>query len=66
MPPAPVNHDDLWEICRDNLLRALEGFGGLPPSGGDFEQAARERGRQRAEQNVPLDTVLRAYRRGAG
>lgn len=30
---APVSRDDLWEICRDNLLRALEDFGGLPPAG---------------------------------
>ncbi|MFB7912962.1 PucR family transcriptional regulator [Streptomyces sp. NPDC056061] len=61
---APVSRDDLWEICRDNLLHALEDFGGLPPSAGDFEHAARETGRRRAEQNVPLDTVLQAYRRG--
>ncbi|MFJ1544175.1 PucR family transcriptional regulator [Streptomyces sp. NPDC088246] len=61
---APVSRVDLWEICRDNLLRALEDFGGLPSSGGDFEYAARETGRRRAEQNVPLDTVLQAYRRG--
>ncbi|MGW3162871.1 PucR family transcriptional regulator [Streptomyces sp. NPDC001142] len=61
---TPVSRDDLWEICRDNLLRALEDFGGLPPSAGDFEHAARETGRRRAEQNVPLDTVLQAYRRG--
>ncbi|MFJ1674958.1 MULTISPECIES: PucR family transcriptional regulator [unclassified Streptomyces] len=60
----PVTRGDLREICRDNLLRALEDFGGLPPSGGDFEHAARETGRRRAEQNVPLDTVLQAYRRG--
>ncbi|MFF9345851.1 PucR family transcriptional regulator [Streptomyces sp. NPDC014734] len=60
----PVSRDDLREICRDNLLRALEDFGGLPPSEGDFEHAARETGRRRAEQNVPLDTVLQAYRRG--
>ncbi|MEU1868142.1 helix-turn-helix domain-containing protein [Streptomyces gardneri] len=61
---APVTRDDLWEICRDNLLRALEDFGGLAPTGGDFERAARETGRRRAEQGVPLDTVLQAYRRG--
>ncbi|MGY3059335.1 hypothetical protein ACVWZD_003580 [Streptomyces sp. TE3672] len=60
---SPVSRDDLWGICRDNLLRALEDFGGLP-SGGDAEQAARETGRRRAEQDVPLDTVLQAYRRG--
>lgn len=60
---SPVSRDDLWGICRDNLLRALEDFGGLS-SGGDAEQAARETGRRRAEQDVPLDTVLQAYRRG--
>ncbi|MER6104500.1 helix-turn-helix domain-containing protein [Streptomyces sp. NPDC001832] len=61
---TPVSRDDLWGICRENLLRALEDFGELPASGGDFEYAARETGRRRAEQNVPLDTVLQAYRRG--
>ncbi|MEE1768600.1 helix-turn-helix domain-containing protein [Streptomyces sp. JV185] len=61
---SPVSRDDLREICRDNLLRALEDFGGLPPSGAGFEHAARETGRRRAEQDVPLDTVLQAYRRG--
>ncbi|MFD3333474.1 PucR family transcriptional regulator [Streptomyces sp. NPDC058700] len=61
---APVTRQDLRAICRDNLLRALEDFGGLTATGGDFEGAARETGRRRAEQGVPLDTVLRAYRRG--
>ncbi|MEU5218530.1 helix-turn-helix domain-containing protein [Streptomyces sp. NPDC020807] len=61
---APVTRRDLWEICRDNLLRALEDFGGLAPTGGDLEGAARVTGRRRAEQGVPLDTVLQAYRRG--
>ncbi|MFB7517200.1 PucR family transcriptional regulator [Streptomyces sp. NPDC056144] len=61
---APVTREDLWEICRDNLLRALEDFGGIAPTGGDLERAARVTGRRRAEQGVPLDTVLQAYRRG--
>jgi hypothetical protein len=61
---APVTREELWEFVRDNLMRALEDFGGLAPAGGDVEQAARQTGRRRAEQNVPLDTVLRAYRRG--
>ncbi|MEU9857108.1 helix-turn-helix domain-containing protein [Streptomyces sp. NPDC047974] len=60
----PVTREDLWAICRDNMLRALEDFGGLAPTGGDFEGAARETGRRRAEQGVPLDVVLQAYRRG--
>ncbi|MBT2445070.1 helix-turn-helix domain-containing protein [Streptomyces sp. ISL-36] len=61
---TPVTHDELWEFVRDNLMRALEDFGGLPPTGGDLDRAARATGRRRAEQDVPLDTVLRAYRRG--
>ncbi|MES9507919.1 helix-turn-helix domain-containing protein [Streptomyces sp. NPDC000609] len=61
---SPVSRDDLGEICRVNLLRALEDFGGLPSGAGDFEHAARETGRRRAEQGVALDTVLQAYRRG--
>ncbi|WP_282692152.1 helix-turn-helix domain-containing protein [Streptomyces sp. CC208A] len=60
----PVTRQDLWAVCRDNMLRALEDFGGLAPTVGDFEGAARETGRRRAEQGVPLDTVLQAYRRG--
>ncbi|MFD4154409.1 PucR family transcriptional regulator [Streptomyces hydrogenans] len=60
----PVTRDDLWAICRDNMLRVLEDLGGLAPTGGDFEGAARETGRRRAEQGVPLDIVLQAYRRG--
>ncbi|MFE3944764.1 PucR family transcriptional regulator [Streptomyces sp. NPDC059118] len=61
---SPVSRDDLGEICHINLLRALEDFGGLPSGAGDFEHAARETGRRRAEQGVALDTVLQAYRRG--
>ncbi|MFE6663848.1 PucR family transcriptional regulator [Streptomyces sp. NPDC057697] len=61
---SPVSRDDLGEICHVNLLRALEDFGGLPSGAGDFEHAARETGRRRAEQGVALDTVLQAYRRG--
>ncbi|MFD9035136.1 PucR family transcriptional regulator [Streptomyces sp. NPDC059567] len=61
---TPVTREELWRFVRDNLLRALEDFGGLAPTGGDFDDAARATGRRRAEQNVPLDTVLRAYRRG--
>ncbi|MEU2117838.1 helix-turn-helix domain-containing protein [Streptomyces sp. NPDC016459] len=61
---TPVTREDLRAICRDNLLRALEDFGGLTATGGDFEGAARETGRRRAEQGVPLDTVLQAHRRG--
>ena len=60
----PVPLADLHAICRDNLTLALEDFGGLPTSAGDIEAAATETGRRRAEQGMPLDTVLQAYRRG--
>ncbi|MGW6056678.1 PucR family transcriptional regulator [Streptomyces sp. NPDC055189] len=59
-----VSADDLRAICRDNLALALEDFGGLPASAGDIEAAATETGRRRAEQGIPLDSVLHAYRRG--
>ncbi|MEV0096765.1 helix-turn-helix domain-containing protein [Streptomyces sp. NPDC050738] len=60
----PVALSDLRAICRDNLVLALEEFGGLPVSVGDFTTAATETGRRRARQGMPLDTVLMAYRRG--
>ncbi|WP_327351008.1 PucR family transcriptional regulator [Streptomyces sp. NBC_01304] len=59
-----VSVGDLRAICRDNLVLALEDFGGLPSSAGDIEAAATETGRRRAEQGMPLDSVLHAYRRG--
>lgn len=60
----PVALSDLRAICRNNLVLALEDFGGLPASGDDFAAAALETGRRRAKQGMPLDTVLMAYRRG--
>lgn len=60
----PVPPADLRAVCRDNLVLALEDFGGLPASVGDIEAAATETGRRRAEQGMPLDSVLHAYRRG--
>ncbi|MFI6938319.1 PucR family transcriptional regulator [Streptomyces sp. NPDC050418] len=60
----PVSVADLHGICHDNLVRALSDFGDLPHDVEDLEAAATETGRRRAEQGMPLDTVLRAYRRG--
>ncbi|MEV6110417.1 helix-turn-helix domain-containing protein [Streptomyces sp. NPDC051940] len=60
----PVTHADLRGQCRQNLQLALEEFGGLPPTAGDIHAAATATGRRRAEQGMPLDTVLGAYRRG--
>ncbi|MFI9617016.1 PucR family transcriptional regulator [Streptomyces sp. NPDC052023] len=60
----PVALSDLRAICHNNLVLALEDFGGLPASSGDFAAAATETGQRRARQGMPLDTVLMAYRRG--
>jgi hypothetical protein len=60
----PVELADLRAVCRDNLVLALEDFGGLPASVGDITTAATGTGRRRAQQGMPLDTVLLAYRRG--
>ena len=60
--PVPVA--DLHTVCRHNVLLSLQAFGEIPASAGDIEAAATETGRRRAEQAMPLDTVLLAYRRG--
>ncbi|KOX16321.1 CdaR family transcriptional regulator [Nocardiopsis sp. NRRL B-16309] len=61
---SPVPVADLHAVCRHNVLLSLQAFGGIPASAGDIEAAATETGRRRAEQGMPLDTVLLAYRRG--
>ncbi|MGY0018326.1 PucR family transcriptional regulator [Streptomyces sp. cg35] len=61
----PVSIEDLHVTCRGNIELALHEFGGLPSSGArGFETVAAENGRLRAEQGMPLSTVLKAYRRG--
>ncbi|WP_327256417.1 PucR family transcriptional regulator [Streptomyces sp. NBC_01244] len=59
-----VSHADLRVTCRRNVELALNDFGELPSSGNHIEAAATETGRLRAEQGVPLATVLQAFRRG--
>ncbi|MEU8528142.1 MULTISPECIES: PucR family transcriptional regulator [Streptomyces] len=60
----PVSHTDLRGTCRSNVELALKDLGGLPSSDCHIEAAAAETGRLRAEQGMPLATVLKAYRRG--
>ncbi|MER8046005.1 helix-turn-helix domain-containing protein [Streptomyces sp. NPDC094032] len=60
----PVTHEDLRVTCRRNVELALDDFGELPSGGRHIEAAATETGRLRAEQGVPLATVLHAFRRG--
>lgn len=55
--------DDLRQSCAENLQRVLEVLIGDCPAADPFD-APRETGRRRAEQAVPLDSVLHAYRLG--
>ncbi|WP_418956478.1 PucR family transcriptional regulator [Streptomyces tritici] len=60
----PVSRADLRVTCRRNVELALKDLGGLREAGCRIEAAAAETGRLRAEQGMPLATVLKAYRRG--
>ncbi|WP_300404794.1 helix-turn-helix domain-containing protein [Nocardioides sp.] len=67
---STVTHDDLRRSCHDNIDRVLEilraavAQEGLPDEDDPVYGAARETGRRRAEQGLPLDDVLRSYRMG--
>ena len=65
---AVVPDEDLWRSCHDNLASVLELVAqpaGRPVAESDSRyDAARETGRRRAEQRMPLDDVLRSYRLG--
>lgn len=67
---AMVTLDDLRRSCHDNVDRVLEilrdavGQEGLPDDDDPVYGAARETGRRRAEQGLPLNDVLRSYRIG--
>jgi hypothetical protein len=58
-----IPDDDLRVSCADNLRRVLEVLIGAASDGDPFD-APRETGRRRAEQAVPLESVLHAYRLG--
>ncbi|MGB3442531.1 MAG: helix-turn-helix domain-containing protein [Actinophytocola sp.] len=58
---------DLWRSCHDNLTRLLKlvaRAAGDDQDGTDLYDAARSTGRQRAQQRMPLDDVLRSFRLG--
>jgi hypothetical protein len=62
---GPVVLAELFESTRSNLERAVRTLMGDADDGGRAAlAAAREVGRRRAAQGVPLETVLRAYRLG--
>ena len=68
-----VPHVDLWGSCHDNIERVLEllceavqgsGVGRLHDD--MAYDAARETGRRRADQGLPLDDVLGSFRSRCG
>lgn len=67
-----VPRTDLWRSCHDNIGRILELLADAleidAPRGSAVDNpaydAARETGRRRAEQGLPLDVVLRSFRIG--
>jgi len=62
--PGRTSRDDLHLSCHDNLLRILQGLTGNTGQGVDPFDAPRATGRRRAEQGMPLESVLHAYRVG--
>lgn len=62
---AGVTREDLARSCHANLQRLLEALGGLSDlSSEDAFDAPRETGLRRAQQGLPLESVLHAYRLG--
>ncbi|NIJ13145.1 DNA-binding CsgD family transcriptional regulator [Saccharomonospora amisosensis] len=61
---ALVTLAELRRSCRTNLERILQLLGDTVPSGDEPLDAARTTGSRRAEQRVPLDSVLRSFRLG--
>jgi hypothetical protein len=55
--------DDLRRSCHDNLARILQSLTG-EPGDGDLFDAPHATGHRRAEQGMPLESVLHAYRLG--
>lgn len=62
--PGRTPRDDLQRSCHDNLLRILQSLTGDNDPGVDPLDAPRATGRRRAEQGMPLESVLHAYRVG--
>jgi hypothetical protein len=62
--PGRTPRDDLHRSCHDNLLRILQALTGEAGPTTDPFDAPRATGRRRAEQGMPLESVLHAYRVG--
>ena len=62
--PGRTPREDLERSCHDNLLRILQSLTGDTDPAVDPFDAPRATGRRRAEQGMPLESVLHAYRVG--
>ena len=62
--PGHTPREDLQRSCHDNLLRILQWLTGTTDPGTDPFDAPRATGQRRAEQGMPLESVLHAYRLG--
>ena len=62
--PGRTPREDLHRSCHDNLLRILEWLTGTFDPVDDPFDAPTATGRRRAEQGMPLESVLHAYRLG--
>ena len=60
--PGHTPREDLQRSCHDNLLRILQWLTGTTDPGTDPFDAPRATGQRRAEQGMPLESVLHAYR----
>jgi hypothetical protein len=59
-----VAPDDLRRSCHDNLLEVITAISRLRSHHPDGRESARATGRRRAEQGLPLENLLHAYRLG--
>ncbi|MGB8649747.1 MAG: helix-turn-helix domain-containing protein [Mycobacteriales bacterium] len=59
-----TSREDLRRSCHDNLQRILQTLTGAGDDRGDLFDAPRATGHRRAEQGMPLESVLHAYRLG--
>jgi hypothetical protein len=62
--PGRTPREDLERSCHANLLRILQSLTGDTDPDTDPFDAPRATGRRRAEQGMPLESVLHAYRVG--
>ncbi len=62
--PGRTSREDLHRSCHDNLLRILQWLSGTTDAHTDPFDAPRATGQRRAEQGMPLESVLHAYRLG--